>query len=156
MFTKEDILTLLREGADPTELANKFADVLNESVATLNKEKEERKAKEQAHIQQEKEWKDLIDHFIGWMHTYIPDVYNHFKEEFESLHDVDSDTVISICNDALSQTKDVMAMLFPEEKKKEEPKPAAGRSAARKTDASATVSPDDLEALLRWVQGNNF
>ena len=156
MFTKEDILALLREGADPTELAQKFADTLNDSIATLNKEKEEQEAKKQAHFQQEKEWKDLIDHFIGWAHTYIPDVYKHFEEEFEGLHDVDSDTVISICNDALSQTKDVMSMLFPEEKKKEETKSAAGRSAARKTEPLAKVSPDDLEALLRWVQSNDF
>ena len=150
MFTKEDILELLRNGTNPTDLAQEFADVLNESVAAYSQEKKDKEAE----LQKQKDWDTLVETFCNWAMKYIPDIYSQFEKEFNELADTPVNDVINTCNEALKKTNLFMDAMFPKEEKKAAP--AAGRSEARKTDHSAEVSPEDLEALLRWVQSNDF
>lgn len=150
MFSKEDILAMLRNGTNPTDLAQEFADVLNESVAAYSQEKKDAEAE----LQKQIDWNTLVETFCDWAMKYIPDIYNSFEKEFNAMMDVSADDVINTCNEALKKTNLFMDAMFPEEEKKAAP--AAGRSEAHKTDHSAEVSPEDLEALLRWVQSNDF
>lgn len=150
MFSKEDILAMLRNGTNPTDLAQEFADVLDESVAAYDQEKKDAEVE----LQKQMDWNTLVETFCDWAMKYIPDIYNSFEKEFNAMMDVSADDVINTCNEALKKTNLFMDAMFPKEEKKAAP--AAGRSEARKTDHSAEVSPEDLEALLRWVQSNNF
>lgn len=150
MFSKEDILAMLRNGTNPTDLAQEFADVLNESVAAYDQEKKDAEAE----LQKQMDWNTLVETFCNWAMKYIPDIYNSFEKEFNAMMDVSADDVINTCNEALKKTNLFMDAMFPKEEKKAAP--AAGCSEAHKTDHSAEVSPEDLEALLRWVQSNDF
>lgn len=142
MFTKEDILAMLREGTDPTKLAQDFADVLNESVAAYDQEKKDAAAE----LQKQIDWNTLVETFTDWAMKYIPDVYNHFEKEFNDLADAPVNDIINACNEALENTNRLMAAMFPKEEKK---MPAAVSYTARVTD-------EDMDTILKWLEANKF
>lgn len=144
MFTKEDILELLRNGSDPTDLAQEFADVLNESVAAYSQEKKDKEAE----LQKQKDWDTLVETFIDWVMKYIPDVYKNFEKEFNDLADAPVNDIINACNEALANTNRFMAAMFPKEEEKKKA-PAASRYVA-------TVTDEDMDTILKWLEDNKF
>lgn len=155
MFSKDDILTLLREGADPTELAQKFADVLNEAVA-------EKQKSDKFEIQKREDWNNLLNAINGWLVTYAPKTHEMLKADLASLNEVAPDKFIKTLEDSAVETETILremekhlkdleypAKTNPEEKKKN----AAGRSEARNSESCAI---DDIDILFKWLQEHNI
>ena len=79
MLNMEDILARLQNGEDAQDIANEFADVINQANKAYAdqkaKEEEERIAKERVkQIQQDKEDEldEILEYFKEWMRRYYP------------------------------------------------------------------------------------
>ena len=155
MFSKDDILTLLREGADPTELAQKFADVLNEAVA-------EKQKTDKFEVQKREDWNNLLNAINGWLVTYAPKTYEMLKADIATLNELAPDKFIKALEDSATETETILREMEkhlkdleyptktnPEEKKKS----AAGRSEVHNSDLSAM---DDIDILFKWLQDHNI
>lgn len=70
----EELLKSLRDGADATEIANSFADMLNKATAQIRQEEEEKRAKEAAAAKKYEHFNALLSAAIGYMNDYYPDV----------------------------------------------------------------------------------
>ena len=144
MFSKEDILAMLRDGTDPTKLAQEFADVLNESVAAYDQEKKDAAVE----LQKQVDWDTLVETFIDWAMKYIPDVYKNFEKEFNDLADAPVNDIINACNEAMKKTNLFMDAIFPKEEEKKKA-PAASRY-------KVTVTDEDMDTILKWLEENKF
>lgn len=156
MFSKDDILTLLREGADPTELAQKFADVLNEAVA-------EKQEAEKAEIQKKEDWKNFISTAITWLSKYAPKTYKTFAADLDAWLKQDPSVVIKEMERAVDDADKILARMDkhlnilaslagmnPGEKEKDV------RAAAPATPKTAGSQLDDMDILLNWLKENNI
>ena len=70
----EELLKSLRDGADATEIANSFADMLNKATAQIRQEEEEKRAKEAAAAEKYELFNGLVNAAISYMNNYYPDV----------------------------------------------------------------------------------
>ena len=68
MFSKEEILAQLRNGADASDIAQKMADTINEAVREYDAEAEKAKARDAERLEDaRKVTRVMADYFAKWM-----------------------------------------------------------------------------------------
>ena len=70
----EELLRSLRDGADATDIANSFADMLNKATAQIRQEEEEKRQKEEAAAKKYERFNALLSTAIDYMNYYYPNV----------------------------------------------------------------------------------
>jgi len=133
MVKQEDIFKQLQEGADPSVLAQQFADALNAAIAQKNTEdaaKNQKVAEKMARMQA------IIDEVFDFIDDFYPD----FSVPAEAREQVTAEGIVDAFDEAAAEAKRFAALLqnidkVPVAKEKVNIKPAA--------------NPDAIAAFLR-------
>ena len=113
MYTTQDLVNKLQEGADPSDLANEFATKLNEAIAKndeLNMKARQEAGKLEAA-------KDLADQFVDFLEIYYPDLYDEDMRQGltgEALIETIDTLQVEVAK--LLKSLDTMAELFDKPK----------------------------------------
>lgn len=106
MFSREDILAQLRNGADASDIAQKMADAINGALSDFEAEKN--KAKEEE-AKKEKEMRvdagKIVDVLTGFYNKYFGEIELD-KDEREDL----VDAVIGMSKDAMKEIERIQKM----------------------------------------------
>lgn len=137
MVKQEDIFKQLQEGADPSVLAQQFADALNAAIAQKNTEdaaKNQKVAEKMARMQA------IIDEVFDFIDDFYPD----FAVPAEAREQVTAEGIVDAFDEAAAEAKRFAALLqnidkAPIAREKMNIKPAAAKGA----------NPDAIAAFLR-------
>ena len=109
MFSREDILTQLRNGADASDIAQKMADAINGALSDFEAEKEKAKKAKEAEAKREKEMRadanKVIDVMTDFYNKYFGEI-TFDKEEKEEL----INTMIDMAKEAIKEIEHIQKM----------------------------------------------
>ena len=109
MFSREDILAQLRNGADASDIAQKMADAINGALSDFEAEKEKAKKAKEAEAKREKEMRadanKVIDVMTDFYNKYFGEI-TFDKEEKEEL----INTMIDMAKEAIKEIEHIQKM----------------------------------------------
>ena len=114
MFSREDILKQLRDGADPQEIATAMADAINGAIGDYEKEQAEEKAKaEIASSKKRKDARKLVDAMADFFEEYFEDTMD------EEDRDKAAEAIIELTDHMIELEKglSVLADRVPKDKR---------------------------------------
>ena len=157
MFNVEDLLASLQQGDSAEDMAQRFADALNEASrrkAESDAKEAERAAQEAKDKEMREDAEFLLDTLIAFVHDWMPQIYSYLGQEadgtsisFEELHDIGVDTIVEVANELeknIDSIKLMAALRMGGSKKFEDVFGAALAHAAGK-------SKDTDQVLKEWL-----
>ena len=113
MYTAQDLVNKLQEGADPSDLANEFATLLNEAIA----KNDELNMKARQKAGKLKAANDLAEQFNDFLEIYYPDLYDeNMRQGLTGEALIETIDTLQVEITKLLKSLDTMAELFDKPK----------------------------------------